>query len=176
MHKSLCALAAAAMLILSAPVWGQSPKTSVDAARTLVKQGQYDAALAILQPLLAHRPVPADVVFLIGLAAIGASQKPGLSEKSRDSLVDAAITALHSMLVSRPGLVRVRLELARAFFLKGEDALGAAAFRAGPCRQAAGRGGAQRQPVPRRNPGAQALEHARRCSTGPRQQYRRRLG
>ena len=123
MHKSLCALAAAAMLILSAPVWGQSPKTSVDAARTLVKQGQYDAALAILQPLLAHRPVPADVVFLIGLAAIGASQKPGLSEKSRDSLVDAAITALHSMLVSRPGLVRVRLELARAFFLKGEDAL-----------------------------------------------------
>ena len=43
--------------------------------------------------------------------------------KARDALLDAAIDALHRMLVREPGLVRVRLELARAFFLKEEDRL-----------------------------------------------------
>ena len=37
--------------------------------------------------------------------------------------LDEAITALHVILVGQPGLVRVRLELARAFFLKGKDSL-----------------------------------------------------
>ena len=63
------------------------------------------------------------MLFLIGLAAIGASQRPGLSEEARDTLLDAAIPALRRLLVNEPGLVRVRLELARAFFLKGEDTL-----------------------------------------------------
>ena len=52
-----------------------------------------------------------------------ASQRPGLSEEARDTLLDAAIPALRRLLVNEPGLVRVRLELARAFFLKGEDTL-----------------------------------------------------
>ena len=77
----------------------------------------------MLRPLAGSRTVHANVLFLIGLAAIGASQQPGVSEKARDALLDAAITALRTMLVRRPGLVRVRLELARAFFLKGEDTL-----------------------------------------------------
>ncbi len=38
-------------------------------------------------------------------------------------LLDRAIAIFHALLVSRPELVRVRLELARAFFFKGEDAL-----------------------------------------------------
>ena len=41
----------------------------------------------------------------------------------RDELLDEAIAAFRKMLVANPGLVRVRLELARAFFLKGEDTL-----------------------------------------------------
>ena len=41
----------------------------------------------------------------------------------RDVLLDEAIAAFHAMLVTRPDLVRVRLELARAFFLKREDSL-----------------------------------------------------
>ena len=41
----------------------------------------------------------------------------------RDELLDEAIAAFRKMLVANPGLVRVRLELARAFFLKGEDSL-----------------------------------------------------
>ena len=118
-------LAAAALVILAVPTWGaeQTPRASVAAARTLVSQGKFDAALILLRPLVDRRPVPADVIFLVGMASIGASQKPGLPEDARKKFLDAAITALRSMLVSRPELVRVRLELARAFFLKGEDAL-----------------------------------------------------
>ena len=63
------------------------------------------------------------MLFLIGLAAIGASQQPGASGDVRDTLLDAAIESLRVILINRPGLVRVRLELARAFFLKGEDSL-----------------------------------------------------
>ena len=123
MHRFI--LAVAALLILAAPAWGAThiPKADITAARSLAKQGKFDAALILLQPLVDRRPVPADVLFLVGIASIGASQKPGLPEDAREKYLDAAITALRSMLVSRPGLVRVRLELARAFFLKGEDSL-----------------------------------------------------
>jgi hypothetical protein len=41
----------------------------------------------------------------------------------REALLDEAVAALRAILHDRPGLVRVRLELARAFFLKGEDGL-----------------------------------------------------
>ena len=43
--------------------------------------------------------------------------------KRRDELLDKAIAAFRAMLVNHPELIRVRLELARAFFLKGEDSL-----------------------------------------------------
>ena len=41
----------------------------------------------------------------------------------RDKLLDKAIDSFRAMLVADPRLVRVRLELARTFFLKGEDRL-----------------------------------------------------
>ena len=44
-------------------------------------------------------------------------------EAARVALLEEAIAALHAILVARPELVRVRLELARAFFMKGEDEL-----------------------------------------------------
>ena len=92
-------------------------------ARTLMKSGRFDEALAILRPLARGRTVDAAVLFHIGLAAIGASQKRDVSEERRDGLLDEAIAVLRRMLIDRPDLVRVRLELARAFFLKGEDTL-----------------------------------------------------
>ena len=46
-----------------------------------------------------------------------------MPKPDRDALLDEAIAALSTILVDSPGLVRVRLELARAFFLKGEDGL-----------------------------------------------------
>ena len=133
-------LAAAAVLFLSTPAWsaGQAPpspgtssqsaETGIAEARTLMRTDRFDEALAALRPLARGRTVPADVVFLIGLAAIGASQEPNVSEAKRDALLDEAIASFRNMLVERPGLLRVRLELARAFFLKGTDSLARRSF------------------------------------------------
>ena len=100
-----------------------SPAAGLKQARALIKAGQFDKALAILRPLLRGGKVAAGVVFNIGVAAIGAARKRGISGKRRDALLDEAIAIFRAMLVHRPGLVRVRLELARAFFFKGEDTL-----------------------------------------------------
>ena len=70
--------------------------------------------------------------FLIGLtcARCGASGRiaglPAIEadrSENREALLDEAIASLRAILINRPDLVRVRLELARAFFLKGEDSL-----------------------------------------------------
>ena len=125
----LRALAATALLFLSAPAWsaGQEPPTAsqpgVAEGRTLVEEGRFEEALGILRPLARGPAVEANVLFLIGLAATGTSQQPDLADDERDALLDEAIASFHTMLIDRPGLVRVRLELARAFFLKGEDSL-----------------------------------------------------
>ena len=127
------ALAATACLLLAVPAWSAvvepvPPPTSragmaadLAKARTLVNSGRFEEALGVLRPLTRGREVEANVRFLIGLAAIGASRRPGVAEADREALLDEAIAALHVMLIDSPGLVRVRLELARAFFLKGEN-------------------------------------------------------
>ena len=122
-------LAVVACLLLAAPAWGAkdepalSPSAGLAEARTLVLQGRFDQALAILRPMALGETIDPNVAFQIGLAAVGAAQRPGIDGDARDTLLDQAIAAFHFMLVARPELVRVRLELARAFFLKGEDAL-----------------------------------------------------
>ena len=126
-------LAVAAALVLGAPAVAQSPSPAAAGepaaaglaeARALMEQGRFLDALKVLRPLAeAHDPVPPDVLFLIGLAGIEASQRPDLPEKARDALLDASIQALRTMLIRDPALVRARLELARAFFLKHEDSL-----------------------------------------------------
>ena len=82
-----------------------------------------DRALALLGPLVRSGKGDPNSVFLYGLAAIGASRQPGLPAERRAALLGEAIRVFHAMLVQKPGLVRVRLELARALFLKGEDRL-----------------------------------------------------
>jgi len=98
-------------------------RAGLSAARKLNAQGNFEEALAILRPLVGGRTVHADALFLFGLAALGALQAPGIDEDGREALLDEAIAAFHSMLVTRPELIRVRLELGRAFFLKREDSL-----------------------------------------------------
>ena len=138
------ALAAGAFILLAAPTWGAdendpAPGTADKAAaetasgagaaasraegRALVDAGRYEEALPILGPLVRGGEVEADDLFHFGLAAVGASQQAGIGEARRDALLDEAIASFRAMLVDRPDLVRVRLELARAFFLKGEDSL-----------------------------------------------------
>ena len=61
-------------------------------------------------------------MFRKGMTALAASRQ-ARTEEERDALLDEAIAAFRKALVANPGLVRLRLELARAFFLKGEDTL-----------------------------------------------------
>ena len=130
---SLCrVLALVACVTVAAPCGGAvaapsapsaPPTGGLTEARALVRAGKPEAALAILRPLARGRAASAEVLFHIGIAAVGAAQRPGIDGDTRDALLDEAIAAFRKMLVSRPELVRVRLELARAFFLKGEDSL-----------------------------------------------------
>ena len=125
----LRALAAGAFLLFAAPMSNAavnppaSPGLSVATAQALVKAGKFNEALTVLRPLLQAHPDRTDILFLTGLAAIEASRKPGTPESDQEALLDEAVGSLRAILIDRPGLVRVRLELARAFFLKGEDSL-----------------------------------------------------
>ncbi len=127
--------AAASCLLLALPAWGASDASpppspsaadtsaAVAEARTLVDAGRFMDAVTILGPLVQGKVIHADALFLYGMAATGASQQSGVPDETREALLDQAIGAFHAMLVEAPGLVRVRLELGRAFFLKGEDTL-----------------------------------------------------
>ncbi len=75
--------------------------------------------------LLWPSDAPADDMsdrFDSGMAAMQEATRAA-SPDERDELLDDAIAEFRAMLVVDPKLVRVRLELARAFFLKGEDTL-----------------------------------------------------
>ena len=105
------------------PAVVQPAGLGVPEARALLEGGRFGEALAILRPLSRGQAADPNALFLYGLAGTGASQQPGVSEAEREALLDEAITAFRNLLIDRPELVRVRLELARAFFLKREDAL-----------------------------------------------------
>ncbi len=81
------------------------------------------AALVLLLATPCWGADKASELFREGMIAVEASKRPGLSEAARDILLDEAIAAFREMLVDDPTLARVRLELAHAFFLKGEDRL-----------------------------------------------------
>ena len=95
----------------------------IEAGRLLIQRNAFPEALEILQPLVSDHPDQTNVRFLIGLAAIRWAQLRGVEEEQRLALLDTAIAAFHSILIKRPELVRVRLELALAFFLKEDDDL-----------------------------------------------------
>ena len=63
-----------------------------------------------------------ELLFQIGMTALAAAEL-ATDDAGRHEFYDKAIDAFRSILVNRPELVRVRLELARAFFLKGQDGL-----------------------------------------------------
>ena len=98
-----------------------STDPAVGRAREAIRAGRLDEALEILRPLSPRRPDGADILFLRGLAALKASQRPGTGSEEEEALLGEAIGAFRTILFYRPGFVRVRLELARAHFLKGED-------------------------------------------------------
>ena len=135
-------LAVAICLMAALPAWGAEdapdpppPAPVEDAATTgdaqaLIDAGRFQEAIVALRPLLEQEPVDPNALFLYGLASLQAAQRPGRADDERELLLNEAIAAFHLMLVEAPGLVRVRLELARAFFLKGEDDLARRHFEA----------------------------------------------
>ena len=109
---------------VAAPAQGVSDAgAATEEAQALLREGRLAEALDLLRSLAQGPEVDADVVFLIGLATIELSRQPGVADDTREALLEEAIAAFRFMLINRPELVRVRLELARAFFLKGEDDL-----------------------------------------------------
>ena len=101
-----------------------TPAATVGDARALIDAGRFGEALVILAPMLQDDAVEANVAFLYGLAAVGtAQQRPDLADETREALLSQAIAAFRAMLIEDPRLLRVRLELARAFYLMGEDDL-----------------------------------------------------
>ncbi len=102
----------------------ETPAADIEAqAEALLAAGRFAEALALLRPVVEAGAVSASMLFLYGLTALEASQHPDVADDARSGLLGEAVAAFHTLLVERPELVRVRLELARAFFLLGEDAL-----------------------------------------------------
>ena len=132
---TFCLLLAAAA---PAPAWGAEHATDpppsapadMGGVQALIDAGRFEDAIVALRPLLAQPPVDANVLFLYGVASLEAAQRPGRAADQRDILLNEAIAAFRAILVNAPGLVRVRLELARAFFLKGQDGLARRHFEA----------------------------------------------
>jgi len=82
--------------------------TNIQAAQLLILGNRLDDAKRLLEQMRAAKPDDIETLFL--LATIAVEQKD----------YDGAISLYRRILVSQPGAERVRLDLARAFFLKGD--------------------------------------------------------
>lgn len=91
-------------------------------AEKLLNSGRFEEALLLLRRVAPSHPQPLDAYFLLGLSALETADRV-VDENERNALLDEAIFVLHSILVAHPNFYRARLELARAFFLKGDDEL-----------------------------------------------------
>lgn len=81
------------------------PISEVDAARLLFESGRIAEAKKVLADLRRRAPDDPEVLFLSGLIAVGEKDYP------------TAVRDFRRILVHEPAAARVRLELARAFFL-----------------------------------------------------------
>ena len=105
----LASLALMFGLAFARPVAAGVPgaRESIETAKAMMMSGRSAEARALLQPLAAKQP-DNDVDFLLGLLAVEAKN------------YGQAVGHFRAILVRSPGAVRVRLELARAFYLKGD--------------------------------------------------------
>ena len=79
-------------------------------------------ALLLVAATVAYGQDRTETRFRAGMEALAAAHTIA-DREAREEKLDEAIAAFRAILVDRPELVRVRLELARAFFLKEEDTL-----------------------------------------------------
>ena len=101
-----------------------SVESDLNAAVALLRQGEIEDAIDVVRPHLARESWAVDLLFDVGMTMLVSAQTMPSSEAGRrEVLLDASITIFRAILAEHPGLVRVRLELARAFFLQGQDGL-----------------------------------------------------
>ena len=101
-----------------------SAESDLNVAVKLLRQGDLESAINIVHPHLARDARAVDLLFDVGTIMLVSAQTTHSSEvEKRATLLDASIAAFRAILAEHPGLVRVRLELARAFFLQGQDGL-----------------------------------------------------
>lgn len=91
-------------------------------AEALINRGEFNEALVLLRAEAPLHPHPLDAYFMLGLSALEVADRTA-DKDDRNALLDEAIFVLHNILIVHPNFHRVRLELARAFFLKGDDEL-----------------------------------------------------
>ena len=108
---------------VDAPVQG-SVESALNAAVSLFTQGEVEAAIDAVRPYLSEDARTVDMLFEVGMITLGAAQTtPPSDAVGRDALLDSSIAVFRAILAAHPEFVRVRLELARAFFLKGRYGL-----------------------------------------------------
>jgi tetratricopeptide (TPR) repeat protein len=101
------ALAARADPAASVTAGGQTHAiTELQAAQLLLQNGRVDDARKVLLDLQKASPDDPEVLFLLGQVAMAQKDYPG------------AVHLFRRILARQPGVVRVRLELGRAFFLE----------------------------------------------------------
>ena len=95
----------------------------IETAAALLRSGQWDPAFAILGPLAVRDARAGNLLFETGMVALELAHRPGIGVDERNAFLDVSIAAFQAILAANPELTRIRLELARAFFLKGLDGL-----------------------------------------------------
>ena len=106
-----------------APVPG-SVESDLNAAVALLLQGEVEGAVDAVRPHLPRDSRAVDLLFEAGRGALSAAETTNPSETvRREALLDASITIFRAILAAHPDFVRVRLDLARAFFLRERDSL-----------------------------------------------------
>jgi len=86
-------------------------------------------ALRLLRPLVGNHPDQVDMLFLYGISAITAAERMDPEDERCGTLLREATLALQIISVNNSSLTRVRLEFARALFLRGDDELSEEQFR-----------------------------------------------
>ena len=97
-------------------------RSRVNTARVLVERNRLPRPWLSCGPWLRTIRTRRTCGFSWAWPPAGGPRNP-VEDEQRLALLDEAIAAFRSILIRQPGLVRVRLELALAFYLKEEDAL-----------------------------------------------------
>ena len=106
-----------------APVPGPVER-DLNAAVALLLQGEAEDAIDAVRPHLRRDSRAVDLLFTAGMGALDtALVTPPSQAADREELLDASIALFRAILAEHPEFVRARLELARAFFLRGRDGL-----------------------------------------------------